>query len=328
MVKSVTVKAQMVNEFFHDGNVDVRSGNIQFDGDVRIGQDVENSMFVEAAGKVFIHGAVRKATIEAGTSAIIEGNVLSSTISVGMQEMLEEKLAEQLSGILSYLERINETILQIIQIRGVQPEEVDASELKELVRVTLREEYLDFQYENSEFIQKAKEHSAGLSPEWEPVIEKLYNVFTDTSMTVVKNAEEFSTLLKEAHALVEQYSARECGNSLLKLPYAINSTLSCNGNIEVTDSGLHNCSVTAKKQVFIEGCCRGGVIVGSEKVSIQETGSKKGVKTVIKTDGEGTITIGLARCGTEIWIGDAVHRIDTDTLGVHARVIDGKLLIK
>ncbi|MFS0690752.1 FapA family protein [Sporosarcina sp. 179-K 8C2 HS] len=328
MVKPVTVKAQMVNEFFHDGNVDVRSGNIQYDGDVRIGQDVESSMFVGAAGKIFIHGAVRKATIEAGTSAIIEGNVLSSSITVGMLEMLEEELAEQLSGILSYLDRINEMILQIIQVRGVLPEEVNASELKDLVRVILKEEYLDFQYENSEFTQRAKNHSADLSPEWEPVIEKLYNVFTDTSMTVVKNAEEFSTLLKEAHALVERYSAREIGDSLLKLPYAINSILSCNGNIEVTDSGLYNCSVTAKKQVSIEGCCRGGVIFGGEKVSIQETGSKKGVKTVIKTESDGTISIGLARCGTEIWIGDAVHHIDTDTLGVHARMIDGQMNIK
>ena len=131
-------------EFVYDGNVDVRSGNIRFDGDVRIGGDVENSMFVGATGKIFIGGAVQKATVEAGASAIIEGNVLSSTVTVGMQEVLEEELAEQLNGLLSYLERIKDTILQIIQIRGVRPEEVDASELKDLVRVILKEEIFGF----------------------------------------------------------------------------------------------------------------------------------------------------------------------------------------
>lgn len=325
MLKSET--AQIVNEYFHDGNVDMRSGNIKFDGEVRIGKDVENSMFVGATGKVFIQGAVRKATVEAGTSAIIEGNVLSSTVSVGMQKVLEEELAEELSSLLSYLERMNDTILQIIQLRGVQPEEVDASELKDLVRVILKEKYLDFHRDKLEFIQKAKNHISELSPEWEPVIEKLYYVFTDTSLTVVRNAEEFSKLLKEAHALVEQYSTRGVGGSQLLLPYAINSVLSCNGTIEVTDSGLYNCSVNAKKQVSVEGCCRGGVIVAGEKVSIKETGSTKGVKTVVKTDSNGTITIGLARCGTEIWIGDTVHHIDTDKLGVHARMVDGQLRI-
>ncbi|MCM3744943.1 FapA family protein [Sporosarcina luteola] len=325
MGKSVTVQA---DEFLHDGNVDIRSGDIRHDGDVRIARDVENSMFVGATGQVFICGAVRKATIEAGTSAIIEGNVLSSTVTVGMQEVLEEMLAEQLSGLLTYLERIKGTILQLIQMRGVKPEEVDASELKELVLVILKEEYLDFQHDTNEFIQKAKKHSAELSPDWEPVIEKLYNVFTDTSMTVVRNAEEFSKLLMEAHALVEQYSAGGSGCSLLKIPYAINSALSCNGTIEVTDSGLYNCSVSAKKQVSVEGCCRGGVISAGEKVSIKETGSTKGVKTVVKTESGGTITIGLARCGTEIWIGDTVHHIDTDTLGVYARMVDSQFLLK
>ena len=78
-----------------------------------------------------------------------------------------------------------------------------------------------------------------------------------------------------------------------------------------------------KKQVTVEGCCRGGVIIAGEKVSIKETGSTTGVKTVVKTEQDGTIIIGLARCGTEIWIGEDVHHIDADKLGVHARMIDG-----
>ncbi|MGG0668305.1 FapA family protein [Lederbergia citrisecunda] len=321
------VKIEVTNEFSFDGDVDLSSGNIRFNGDVRIGKDVENSMFVGATGKVYIGGAVRKATVEAGASTMIEGNVFSSTVTVGMHEVLEEVLAEQLDGLLSYLERIKDTILQIIQIRGVQPEEVDASELKDLVRVILKERYLDFQQDKHEFIQKATNHSAQLSPEWKPVIDKLYNIFTDTSLTVVRNAGDFSDFLKEAHALVEHYSASGCGGSMLQLPYAINSALSCNGTIEVTDSGLYNCTVNAKKQVSIEGCCRGGVVFAGEKVSIKETGSTKGVKTVVKTDSDGTITIGLARCGTEIWIGDKVYHIDVDKLGVHARVIDGHFRI-
>lgn len=327
MEKSVTEIMQNVNELLHDGNVDVRSGNICFNGDVRIGKDVENSMFVGASGKIFIHGTVRKATVEAGVSAIIEGNVFSSTVTVGMQEVLEEILAEQLSELISYLEKVQETVLQIIHIRGVKPDEVNAGELKDVMRVILKEKYLDFQRDKLEFIQKAKDHSAQLSPEWEPIIGKLSNVFTDTSLTVVNNAEEFVKLLKEANALVEKFSAKGRIDSFLKLPYASNSALSCNGSIEVTDAGLCNCSVTAKRQVSVEGSCRGGLIEAGEKVSIKETGSANGVKTVVKTDSGGTITIGLARCGTEIWIGDQVHHIDVDKLGVHARMIDGRLSI-
>ncbi|MCG7343120.1 FapA family protein [Sporosarcina sp. ACRSL] len=314
-------------ELDYDGKVDVKSGNIRFDGDIRISGDVENSMFVGARGKVFIAGAVQKATVEAGASAIIEGNVLSSTVTVGMHEVLEEELAKQLHGLLSYLERMNDALLELIQTRDAQLAEIDARELKELVRVILKEEYLDFQDEKLAFIQKVKNHSSQLTSCWEPVIEKLYSVFTDTSLTVVKNGEEFSKFLEEAYTLIERFSARECRESYLKIPYAINSVLSCNGNIEVTDAGLSNCSVHAEKQLSVEGCCRGGLIFAGSKVSIKETGSPTGVKTVIKTGKDGTVTIGLARFGTEIWIGDDVHHIDVDTLGVHARMVDGELRI-
>ena len=314
-------------EFVYDGNVDVKSGDIRFDGDVRIGEDVENSMFVGASGKVFIAGAVQKSTVEAGTSAIIGGNVLSSTVTVGMERILKEELAKQLNGLVSYLERVNAKILEIKQDRDVQLTDIDMKEIKELVRVNLKEDYLDFQHGKFEFIQKAKNYASHLTSDWELVIEKLYTIFTDTSMTVVRNGEQFTMLLEEARALVKLNLQGRNGDSLLRLPYATNSVLSCNGSIEVTELGLHNCSVTAKKQVTVEGCCRGGVIVASEKVSIKESGSTTGVKTVIKTEKSGTITIGLARCGTEIWVGDDVHHICADQLGVHARMIEGRLRI-
>ena len=254
-------------EFVYDGSVDVKSGDIRFDGDVRIAEDVDNSMFVGATGKILIDGAVQKSTVEAGTSAIIEGNVLSSTITVGMQKVLKEELAKQLNGLVFYLERVNAKILDISQKRGVQLTDIDMKELKETVRVNLKEDYLDFQHGKFEFIQNAKNHASQLTSDWELVIEKLYTVFTDTSMTVVRNGEQFTKLLEEARALVELNLQRESGDSLLRLPYATNSVLSCNGSIEVTEVGLHNCTVTAMKQVTVEGCCRGGVIVASEKVS-------------------------------------------------------------
>lgn len=321
------MKIEVKSEFVHNGDVNLSSGNIRFNGDVRIGRDVDNSMYVGATGKVFIGGTIRKATIEAGKSASIEGNVFSSTVKVGMQEVLEEILASQLSGLLSYLDQMQATILQIIHIRGVRPEEVDAGELKDLVRIILKEKYLDFQHQKREFIQKVKNHSTELSSDWMPLVDKLYNVFTDTSLTAVRNAEDFSRLLEEAHALIEEYSEGESCVSILKLPYAINSVLSCNGTIDVTEAGLYNCSVTAKEQVFIDGCCRGGEITAGQKISIKETGSTNSVKTVLKTESNGTITIGLARCGTEIWIGDKVHYFEVDKLGVHARIVGGELQI-
>lgn len=315
------------NEFLHDGDVNLNSGNIRFKGDVRISGTIENSMFVGVTGRITVGGTVRKAVVESGKSAFVKGNIFSSTVAVGMQEVLEKELASQLSELLSYLDQMQATILQIIHIRGVDPEEVDASELKELMRVILQKKYLDFQQIKKDFLQRVKNHSSELTPDWKLVSARLYSVFTDTALTIVKNAHEFSQLLADAHALVEQYSDGKTDPPILELPYAINSVLSCSGTIKVTEKGLSNSFVDAKGKVFVEGSCRGGEITGLQKVSIQETGSVNSVKTIIKTASDGVIVIGLAKSGTEIWVGELVYHFDKDILGVHARMVDGELRI-
>ncbi|MBD7983873.1 FapA family protein [Sporosarcina sp. Sa2YVA2] len=322
------MKIDVNSEFVHDGDVDLNSGNIRFKGDVRIGGNVENSMFVGATGRVTVGGTVRKAVVESGKSACFEGNVFSSTVSVGMQEVLEDELVALLHELLFYLEQVQATILQIIHIRGVDPEEMDAGELKELVRVILKEKYLDYQQSKKDFIQKVIDHSDQLSPEWLRVSDRMDCLFTDTSLTIVKNAHDFSHLLADARKLIEQYAdSSQSDQPVIKLPYAINSILSCSGTIEVTKKGLSNCIVDAKNKVFVEGSCRGGEITGLEKVSIQETGSVNSVKTIIKTALDGVISIGLARSGTEIWVGESIYYFDTDKLGVHARLVHGELKI-
>ena len=115
----LSVKIDVTNEFVVDGNVDLSSGNIRFNGDVRIGKDVEKSMLVGATGKVLIRGVVRKAIVEAGATPVIEGNGFSSTLTIGMKEGFGEVLSEQFSGPLSYFDRVKETIFPNIQICGV-----------------------------------------------------------------------------------------------------------------------------------------------------------------------------------------------------------------
>lgn len=321
------ITVDLNSEFIHDGDVDLNSGNIRFKGDARITGGIENSMYVGVTGRLTVGGTVRKAVIESGKSAFIEGNIFSSTVTVGMQEVLEDVLAGRLGELLSYLDKVQTTILQIIHIRGVDPEEVDAAELKELVLIILKEKYLDFQQVKNDFIQKVTKHSAQIAPGWKPISERLNSVFTDTALTVVKNAHEFSKLLADARLLIEQHSSGQNDPPILKLPYAVNSILSCSGPIEVTHKGLSNCFVDTRGKVSVEGSCRGGEITGLEKVSIQETGSLNSVKTVIKTALDGVITIGLARSGTEIWVGESIYHFDADKLGVHARIVDGHLKI-
>lgn len=56
-------------------NVDFSTGNIEFDGDVRIRGDVKDLFVVEASGSVFVNGLAEAATIICGKDLILRGGM-------------------------------------------------------------------------------------------------------------------------------------------------------------------------------------------------------------------------------------------------------------
>ena len=179
---SVDWRKKLVNidvnsEHFHKGEVNLESGNIRFEGDVRIGGSVQTAMFVTATGTVFIQGTVTKASIHAVKSAIVKGNVFSSTISVGQQEFVIGELTMQLKEILRLLEQIQDAIHRVLVIRGDEGDDLTTSELNHLIRLLLEKKYPTFQELTKNFIQKVKNNSQTLSSEWTVIADKFYTIF-------------------------------------------------------------------------------------------------------------------------------------------------------
>ncbi len=66
----------MVEPIFTVDAVNLATGNIDFDGSVRIRNDVQAGMTVRATGDIEVGGVVEPATLEAGGSIVIKGGVL------------------------------------------------------------------------------------------------------------------------------------------------------------------------------------------------------------------------------------------------------------
>ncbi|WP_342506811.1 FapA family protein [Sporosarcina sp. FSL K6-2383] len=314
-------------EHFHAGEVDLESGNIRFEGDVRIGGGIQTAMFVGATGTIFVGGAVTKATIHAMKSAILMGNVFSSTISVGQQEFIIGELTMQLKEIIVLLEQIQDAVQRVLVIRGHEGEDLTTSELNHLIRLLLEKKYPTFQELNKDFIQKVKNNAQQLSAEWTDLADKFYSIFVTAQHKGLEDADGFGLLIGEVRTLVELYGTK-MSQALLSVPYAINSVLYSSGMIEVTSKGVYHSSVTAGDSIKVKGVCRGGEIIATHKVSLQETGSENLVKTVVRTGEKGMITIGLAHAGTEIQIGQRHYTFMDKKLGVRAYLDDdGDLVV-
>lgn len=323
------VKVEVNHELHHPGEVDLESGNIRFEGDVRIGGNILPSMFVGATGSIFIGGSVSKATVHVVKEAIIQGNVLSSTITVGEQSVIVREAVQKLQRIIPQLEQIKQAVEQVFLIRGESEDQLDASQLKRLIYLLIEKKYTNFEMYIKDLIQTIKENEDELSEEWLALASTFYDAFVNPLNEDLESITNFETIIEDAMMLIQMYGQSSVTQSTLVLPYAINSYLYCNGTIQVTTKGVYHTNLIAENNIIIQGVCRGGEIRANNNIVLHETGSENPVKTVVKTSESGSIKIGKAYVGTEIHVGNRKYSCSVDEVGVYARLNDeGELIIR
>ncbi|WP_158231668.1 FapA family protein [Sporosarcina sp. P18a] len=297
------VKIDVNNEFIHPGEVNLESGNIRFEGDVRIGGNILPSMFVGATGGVFVIGSMTKAEIHATKQVIVKGNVLSSTINVGKQEAAVNELVVLIKSVTEILIQIKEAVNQIFIIRGREELELSPSELKRLIYLLMEKRYAQFEDLNKTFIVKVREQNDKIDEEWLSVANRLYAIFINPLNEHLQSMKEFERLIEDAYILTQLYAKENSPQTKLIIPYAVNSKLYSSGHIEVISKGIYHSDLTADETIRIKGVCRGGEIYARREVAMQEAGSENPVKTVVRTSAEGRIKIGAVYAGTEIYVG-------------------------
>lgn len=314
------VKIDVNNEFNHPGEVGLESGNIRFEGDVRIGGNIQPSMFVGATGGVYVGGSMTKAEIHAMTEAVVRGNVLSSVITVGKHEAAVSELVDLAKQVAGLLAQIKQAVEQIFIIRGEGEADLDPSELKRLIYLLMEKRYAQFENVNKQFIQKVREKADGLDEEWISAANRLYELFVNPLNEDLQNMNDFERLLEDIEILVQLHNTESSPQTKISVPYAINSTLYSSGMIEVTSKGVYHSILTAERAIYVKGVCRGGELSAPVEVVLQETGSESPVKTIIRTSAEGCIKIGRAYAGTEIFIGPRKHVFTKDAVNISARL--------
>ena len=72
----ITRSGALVNAMLEVDNVSLKTGNITFDGTIRVKGDIEAGMHVKVSGDVIVHGMVETAEIVAGGNVGIKGGVI------------------------------------------------------------------------------------------------------------------------------------------------------------------------------------------------------------------------------------------------------------
>lgn len=74
---------KIVQLMIHPGNVDIKSGNLRYDGDLMILGNVNEGMTVTANGDIKVKGNAIKSVIQAGGKVYCQGNLIGSKVRAG-----------------------------------------------------------------------------------------------------------------------------------------------------------------------------------------------------------------------------------------------------
>lgn len=319
--KGRLVKVSVMPKLTHPGNVDLSSGNIRFTGDVEIFGEVEKNMVVEAKGDIIVHQTVNMASLIASGAIVSYGNIISSEISAGKHNMLVAELGNLLSIIQQNMEKMIGVIRQLLQSPAFKSNDFSRGGLQPLIRILLEKKFQSFPPFVKKYVEMVRNGENDLEDDgWKEIADSLTKLFLSLTNEVISLEWmiQLSQKMKELHKA--SVSPAE-PDSYISIPSALNSRIYCGGDVFVTGKGgCINTKIHADGALKINGIVRGGEVYGGLGAEINETGSERGISTVIAVPRDQKIRINKAMEGTVLKIGNAKYTLKETRHYVSARL--------
>lgn len=300
------------------GDVDKKTGNVNFAGDVVVEGNVLDAMKVRAGGNIRILGFVTHCQIEAGGDIFIGRNAISSSVKAGGARVHLFPIRDNLRSVLASFEELSKILEQCFADRRI----LDRPEVKKYGPGAVLKILLDTRFPSlSGEMQQLDELLAvlvsgpgtifddGLSL----VTAQLKQRFSGTGPLefgtieeILEAVENFVACCRDSLESI-QWSLQD--KSTITLGYVQHSTLEATGDVIILGKGCYNTnivcggSVTAKEK---KSFFRGGQIKAEGNVDIYELGSLGGAITKVEVPSNKIITAAVSHQGVTIKQGAVV----------------------
>jgi len=314
------VQLSIMPKIFHPDDVDLSSGHIRFNGDVEITGHVQEGMEVTAEGEIVLHQNVNMAKVVSGSSLHILGNVISSEIVAGKKNLLLAEMSRLLGDMTSQMRQLIAAIEQLYRTPAFKTSDIQKMGLGALIKILMESKYKGLADLIRQFCEKTKAGGNMFDQEWHQVARQLQHGFLLVHPEALKSLEELQQLQRKLKGFLQVCQAPPEPNSVVRIRYAVNSSIYCSGNIYVTGQGCYNTRIYAGGELHVSGFIRGGTVYASLGAVIGETGTKAGNPVSVWV-GEGrTISIQVAKADTVIQIGRRRHKFLQDRYHVFAQL--------
>lgn len=323
-----TVTFRVDDVYVHRGDVDIKSGNIDFHGHFRVQGAVTEGMRVAAGGNIEIDENASGAEILAGGSVVFKRNCIRCQVQAGWLDMVQEEIYGALNAVSKDIEQLLEAadeVVRALEARQQYNEKMETTVLRALLQgkyASLPEKCLKLQ----ENLKKAgRSLPAELVYLVREVTPPLVNYQYDQSLSRTWLGEAVRKL-----KVTQDSRVRPPGGADITAPYIQNSVLSCTGDIIVTGQGVYNSQLRSQGQVRIDRLFRGGVIASGGDVIIGEAGTER-VTTEqgrIEVTSESAVCLGIGHENLFIKFGSIGYRCPDKMVRVRLVLDREEMIVK
>lgn len=290
----------VVPVYVHNGNVDLSSGNIRFDGDVIITGNITEGMSVVSKGNVVVYGDAVGSVIHARGCVKVK-KVISSKIFAGENYSFYYKLAKNLGK----LEKLIFKLFEAAEAVMKHPEYQKISNKKEvigiLVKKLLESKFPDITNIIEEINCNTKEVEFNIDKDLNRLIKERLIKLQGLNPLKIKSLQEIMDLKQDVQFFAEKLSEIPTNLSDITAAYVQNSLLRADGTVEVLSNVYHSKIIGQK--VKVAGFFRGGEVFAKNTLIIKEAGSKTAVKTLLEVE-KGLLRVDLVYPNTILKVGD------------------------
>lgn len=292
-----------------NSDVDMKTGNIKFIGDVIVHGNVLEGMEVQSDSNIEIYQNIEGAKIIGKENVIIHKNAILSKISAGEEnvKILEDR--ENLLLLQSHLQELIMAFKQIKQYKLVEESIPDGQILKMLIEkkfriITKLSQILmesDFIEQEIKFLIKQK--LIGIAP------------------LSIRYYTEIYVIIKLIEKKINEINSILFSPSNVRVSYCQECDIKSSGDTIIDGKGEYVSRISANRNViFIDdnSIALGGTIEAKNSIKCGIVGSKGGVSTELKVGSKGNIKAKLCYQNTTFIIGKRKKRLEKSSENIYA----------
>jgi uncharacterized protein (DUF342 family) len=302
--------------------VNMKTGNVKFKGDVEISGSVNETMEVVAKENVSVKENVSFATVFAGNNVTVKQGGISSKINAGIVITAFRDPSPEISRV---KDEIGSLIDNLSMFSNADMQKHGVETFPEVMRYMMNNDNKNLPTIIYEVIRNLKRGNYDIDEELFVEFINKITVFLG-SCDEIKDINYITKLKTEMDSLFTvKKETKVTGH--VNINYLLNSEVSALGNIIISGRGSFNSKLFSRGRIVINGHVRGGELRAEKSIEANKVGTQNGgVNTFLSVSEKGWIRVKFAYPDTVIKVGNLSKRFLSEQKMINARIENRKLV--